>query len=219
MSTQSNGPSLMIVVGVDFEPQGDLALDQAIMIAASNPNAEIHALYVDKDFKSAENEVSADGTLPNTHIDRLEERCRVRMQTAEQQRGKLGFKRLVTHFSLGTPAEQLVQLAGDVDADIIILGTHNRQGIKRLVLGSVAEKVVKIARCPVYIVRPKDHEALGDIPEIEPPCPDCTAKQKETDGAELWCERHARARFHPRTHRYSYAGGPMSAHESFKTTT
>jgi hypothetical protein len=45
--------------------------------------------------------------------------------------------------------------------------------VKRLVLGSVAERVVHSARCPVYVVRRKDHLEVADVPEIEPPCKEC----------------------------------------------
>jgi nucleotide-binding universal stress UspA family protein len=53
----------------------------------------------------------------------------------------------------GEAAEQIVRLAGERNCDLIVLGTHGRTGLKRLVLGSVAEKVVRTASCPVLTVR------------------------------------------------------------------
>jgi len=55
---------------------------------------------------------------------------------------------------VGYPAEEIINLAEDEKADLIIMGTHGRKGIDRILFGSVAEKIVKNARCPVLTVRP-----------------------------------------------------------------
>ncbi len=65
--------------------------------------------------------------------------------------------RLEIHNVSGDPSEEIVGLAKKVDADVIVLATHGRTGIKRLLLGSVAEKVVRHAGCPVFVVREKHH--------------------------------------------------------------
>lgn len=54
----------------------------------------------------------------------------------------------------GYAAEEIITLAEAEGADLIIMGTHGRKGIDRILFGSVAEKVVKTARCPVMTVRP-----------------------------------------------------------------
>jgi nucleotide-binding universal stress UspA family protein len=53
----------------------------------------------------------------------------------------------------GPPAEALVAFAFDVEADLIAMTTHGRGGLRRLVLGSVADGVVRRAPCPVLLVR------------------------------------------------------------------
>jgi nucleotide-binding universal stress UspA family protein len=65
--------------------------------------------------------------------------------------------RLVT----GTPVEQIVHLAKELPADLIIMGTHGRTGVSYVFLGSVAEKVVRRAPCPVLTVRPKEHDFVA----------------------------------------------------------
>lgn len=55
----------------------------------------------------------------------------------------------------GDPAQVLVATAAEVRADLLIMGTHGRKGLERLVFGSVAEKVLKTAGCPVLTVRPQ----------------------------------------------------------------
>jgi len=57
---------------------------------------------------------------------------------------------LVAH---GPPADETVRIAGEVKADLIVMATHARHGLAHVVLGSVAEKVVREARCPVLTVR------------------------------------------------------------------
>jgi nucleotide-binding universal stress UspA family protein len=56
---------------------------------------------------------------------------------------------------IGAPAESIVKLAEDEQADMIVMATHGRSGLKGLFFGSVAEKVVRTATCPVLTMRYK----------------------------------------------------------------
>jgi nucleotide-binding universal stress UspA family protein len=58
----------------------------------------------------------------------------------------------------GVPAEEIVRLARERDVDLIVMGTHGRTGLAHVLLGSVAEKVVRRAPCPVLTVRHPEHE-------------------------------------------------------------
>jgi universal stress protein A len=60
---------------------------------------------------------------------------------------------------IGSPATEIVAAAKDLHADLVCVGTHGRGGLARVILGSVAEMVVRQAPCPVLTVRPK---ACGD---------------------------------------------------------
>jgi nucleotide-binding universal stress UspA family protein len=68
-------------------------------------------------------------------------------------------ERIVTE---GSPAKTIVEHAVETDCDLILMGTHGRGGIDRLLLGSVAERVVRSSRVPVLTVR------VNDIGEMEP---------------------------------------------------
>jgi universal stress protein A len=59
----------------------------------------------------------------------------------------------------GDPAVEVLQMATKLGIDLIVMATHGRQGIRRLFLGSVAERVVREARCPVLTVKPKTARA------------------------------------------------------------
>jgi len=58
----------------------------------------------------------------------------------------------------GTPFVEIVRQAKEKDIDLIVIGTHGRTGLKHMLIGSVAEKVVRKATCPVLTVRPEGHQ-------------------------------------------------------------
>ncbi len=62
---------------------------------------------------------------------------------------------------VGHPDSALAEVAGRLDADLIVMGTHGRRGTSRLLLGSVAETVVRAARCGVLTVRPQTEATTG----------------------------------------------------------
>lgn len=106
--------------------------------------------------------------------------------------------KIVAHEASGDPAKIIVETAGDLGADVVVVGTRGRKGVQRMLMGSTAESVVRHAGCPVLVVRPKAHE--HPIPDIEPPCPRCVSARTESHGALLWCEQHAER--HGRRHTY-----------------
>lgn len=59
---------------------------------------------------------------------------------------------------LGSAYEEIAAAAKDTDADLIVIATHGHTGLKHLVLGSTAERVVRHAPCPVLTVREREHE-------------------------------------------------------------
>ncbi|HEY3233397.1 MAG TPA: universal stress protein, partial [Polyangiaceae bacterium] len=71
---------------------------------------------------------------------------------------------VVTHIRVGAPTTEVIALGRELDADLMVMGTHGRRGVKRLLLGSVAQAVARNAGCPVLVVRPP---ASGDHPGAE----------------------------------------------------
>ncbi len=199
-----------IVVGVDLDQAGNHALQQAIAIAGLMHDAIVHAVYI-----ATRREASTEADVPHPGSDqppteaevalgRLERLCRESVAAAQAADDRVTFRRLVTHVRVGMPAEVLADFAKDFDADLVVVGTNDRRGLKRLVLGSVAESTMRRASCPVLVARLKDHEHIGEVPAIEPPCPDCVAIQTREHNPKLWCPRHELAKYHPAAHRYSY---------------
>lgn len=73
----------------------------------------------------------------------------------EELRGIKDIERIVVK---GRPYEEILKFAGENKADLIVIGTHGRKGLDRVIFGSTAEKVVRDAPCPVLSVRLPDHE-------------------------------------------------------------
>jgi universal stress protein A len=62
------------------------------------------------------------------------------------------------HIGSGVPADEIVNLAKNLETDLVIIATHGYKGLMHLVMGSTAEKVVRNAPCPVLVVREEEHE-------------------------------------------------------------
>jgi nucleotide-binding universal stress UspA family protein len=196
-----------IVVGIDFSEISDAALDQALELANRHEETDVHVVFVEDELATPR----VPAATSDQESESSEMLARVKRRALDRldllaKRATLTIRYLVIHVRRGEPAEHIVQLASHLDADIIVVGTHGRRGIERLLLGSVAERVMRLARCPVLVVRPKDHEGVGKVPEIEPPCPDCVRKRQETSGAELWCAQHSEHHIRPHTYHYVQTG-------------
>jgi nucleotide-binding universal stress UspA family protein len=59
------------------------------------------------------------------------------------------------HFVVGSPTDEILRLRTELDVDLLVVGTHDHKGFERLLLGSVAETLVRKAHCSVLVVRAK----------------------------------------------------------------
>ncbi len=80
------------------------------------------------------------------------------LKRMKEQYGSDRFKNLVHHCVVGDPGTKIVELANSESADVIIMPSHGRSGLSRLFLGSVAERVLRMACCPVFVLRGKKYE-------------------------------------------------------------
>ncbi|HEY2409539.1 MAG TPA: universal stress protein [Polyangiaceae bacterium] len=197
----SNKP-FVIVVGVDYSELSGLALERAFEIAGREPNAEVHAVLVLPPFNVDPTYVSAtvvhDTAGAFERLQRyIEDKLRAFIRRHEGEPLTVPV-RVVSYIRLDTISAGIAQLASDLEADLVVVGTHGRHGVSRLLMGSVAEGVVRWAPCPVLVMRPK--AIAAPVPVIEPPCPRCVETREATAGAELWCAQHSER--HGRRHTY-----------------
>jgi len=93
---------------------------------------------------------TAGGVISGSEFERLEdERVREAHAVLDRTRSTLGLADAETMIVTGTPGQALCDLADSLDASVIVMGTRGRGGLRRAVLGSVSDHVVRNARCPV----------------------------------------------------------------------
>ena len=137
------------LVPLDFSEYANQALDYAIHLA-SKLGARLTLLHIVQPL--ALGGVDMGVTLPYTYMQDLEAEIMRSMNdylervTAAGLEGEI----VVVH---GVPFHEIIATAKSQQADLIVMGTHGRTGFQHVLLGSVAEKVVRLAPCPVLIAR------------------------------------------------------------------
>ena len=160
-----------VVVGFDLSQTGRAALYRAIGIATRAPFHVLHFICVIEPHRPL-------AALPTRHVD-FAYAERVQRAVTDEIEMELRAAQVTdrvhffVHARIGKPAEEILDLAREVGADLILVGSKGLTGIERLVLGSVAEKVVREARCTVEVARPKTYDHV-DLLEIV----DATVHQK-----------------------------------------
>jgi len=140
-----------ILVPTDFSSPSDAALDYARVLAAKF-GSTLRILHVVDDPSSSE--FVADGFSPSTEEiqDALTAQARTRLEHLVTSADRLRFHAYVDAV-FGTPAAAIIDYAGATGTSLIVMGTHGRTGMAHLLMGSVAEQVVRTAPCPVLTVR------------------------------------------------------------------
>jgi nucleotide-binding universal stress UspA family protein len=184
----------VIVTAVDASEMAHEIVRAAANMAHEVAGGELHLVHVVEDMPAPVVLVPIPVSLGVSSTEIVANARKHIEDLAAEARGQFA-GRMSTHVAAGSAWKQILQMAVDVQADLIVIGTHGRGGVKRLVLGSVAETVVRKASCPVLVVRKKGYHAFVP-PEIEAACAECLAVQQRTGGAELWCERHAQDHAH-----------------------
>lgn len=143
-----------ILVPLDLGETSDLVLDQAAALA-TKVEATIDLLYgfevpdaVPVGLRTSE---TTFGLQSLTAL--VEEEARRRLNEFATRASARGVVIAHTFAELGTPARTIVETARTGHHDLIVMGTHGRTGLSHMVLGSVAEKVVRHAHCPVLTLR------------------------------------------------------------------
>lgn len=136
-----------ILVPTDFSPASEQALRQAAQIALPL-GAEVVLLHVVERFPYS----ASEGFVFVDHRPALIAVSRSLLDSLIQKwipKPLRAFPRLAT----GTPHQEIIRTARREGVQLIVLGTHGRSGVGHMLLGSVAEKVVRTASCPVLTVR------------------------------------------------------------------
>jgi nucleotide-binding universal stress UspA family protein len=140
-----------ILIPVDFSDHSREAVRQACDLARRF-DAEIHLLHV-LDSWPAPAQVASE-FRPQMYDMLAEQRALATQSLANLPGADLGPKPVVREMRTGRAVPEILKYADENHIDLIVLGTHGRTGVVHWLMGSVAEKVVQYAHCPVLVVRP-----------------------------------------------------------------
>ena len=141
-----------ILVPTDFSPPSDAALATAKALATQF-GASLHLVHVLTDpYATAAYTADIYGYLPPGLRQSWQQQAQMQLdgQFTKDERARF---RITTSVLFGTAAASIVEHARENGINLIVMGTHGRGGVAHLLLGSVAERVVRTAECPVLTVR------------------------------------------------------------------
>ena len=144
----------VIIVGVDLEEAGDEAIRAALERQAEVAASSLHFVFAvdpsnlpdafgEDEFDRDEDAVARAHTLLEQRVARIANRIGAPSAGAR-----------AVHAAVGKPAALLLDMCSRYEAGLLIVGTHGRRGLERIMLGSVAETLVRDAPCDVLVARP-----------------------------------------------------------------
>ena len=150
-----------ILVPTDFSPSADAALDAAIEMARKfGATVVLMHVYGIPSYAYP----GLEGQATSDYLTALEHAAREALRDTLLARTRDGTDvPLATALYLGAPWEQILLAAQQHEAGLIVMGTHGRRGVAHALLGSVAEKVVRLAPIPVLTVHVEDGQNLASI--------------------------------------------------------
>ncbi|MCE9605590.1 MAG: universal stress protein [Planctomycetia bacterium] len=137
-------PKKFVVVPVDFSDESFAAIQTALQFVEEP--AQLHVLNVLPLIEPSDPEylwTSADAPAREMHA----------VQALNERLAALKITGVSIHTAVGDPGHKVADFAAENHAELIILPSHGRTGISRLLIGSTAERVVRLAHCPVLVLR------------------------------------------------------------------
>ncbi|MBN8611383.1 MAG: universal stress protein [Deltaproteobacteria bacterium] len=167
-----------ILVTTDFSPASDYAVRYALAMLGRTTGAELHLGHIVVDT-ARHGRLARDERL----LGDAQTRLRAVVTEASAARGGEATQErpVVVHVRLAErAADGIEQLALDVGADVVVVGSRQRSALVSLVLGSVAEELLRRARVPMLVARPSSYVGMERTASIDAPKP----------GADLHEPRH-----------------------------
>ncbi len=150
-------PNFRIVVGVGFTDACEHAVLQALALSSRIPGTELHfaaVLDADVEHRGHIAKVADRMVETETKLQKFVQDIAVKANSVKSEIP------IVYHVRLGKPVAGLTQVAFDVDAALVVVGTRARSRAAKLILGSVAESLLTDGRYPVLVARPYDTSGM-----------------------------------------------------------
>jgi nucleotide-binding universal stress UspA family protein len=134
-----------VVVPVDFSDESKEAVARAMELAGADPQ-RVYLIHVLAEMSPADpgvtwGEISDDNRM--RHV----------IQAMAEQGLHEDARQMHLHVEFGDAGFRIAHFAEDIEADLIVISSHGRTGFQRLLIGSVAERVIRYAHCPVLVLR------------------------------------------------------------------
>jgi len=148
-----------ILMATDFSSCAQEALKQAVSLA-QGLKAKITLLNIFETFFPYGDTPSA-GDSPGVYrwLENIKNEEKRKLRLTAEIVSREGVE-VALLYKEGNPSAEIIRTAQEINADVIVLGTHGRKGFSHALMGSVAERVARHAPCPVLIVREKSEEKL-----------------------------------------------------------
>ncbi len=144
-----------VVTPIDFSDNAGLIVESAAYMAGTF-GASLHVVFVVQNFEDYSGFFVPQMNVPNIEHELYigaQEQMESFCKEHSNYFNKAGVQ-ITSQVLVGDVAEKIVEYAGENDADMIVMGTHGYKGLERIMFGSVADKVVKSATCPVMTINP-----------------------------------------------------------------
>lgn len=137
-----------ILVPVDFSASSSAAIDHAVELARG-VGAVIDLVHC---YPASVGALPPYGAaLPDNTHQALRDSAQKRIESARDRVAEAGVQ-VQAHLSADVPSHAIAEAARELDSDLIVMGTRGLSGIRHILLGSVAERTVRVAPCPVLTV-------------------------------------------------------------------
>ncbi|MFO0870235.1 MAG: universal stress protein [Pirellulales bacterium] len=137
-------PRQTVVVPVDFSDESLTAVAVGVDIAAQRDG--VHVVHVLPELSPAEPVLLWEMYESEKRRQAAGDELRKRLEAA-------GYADVPRHVFVGDPGQEIAAFAERQHADLIVMPSHGRTGVRRLLIGSVAERVVRLSHCPVLVLR------------------------------------------------------------------
>jgi universal stress protein A len=151
-----------LLVPTDFSENSKKALVYAVRLAQRNNSSLIlfHVFEMPEFVRQLPQDYSESNEETRKQFDTAMRRSAERLETLSRAVKGSNIESESSQ-RLGTPYEEIVKVAKEMEVDLIIIATHGYTGLKHFLLGSTAERVVRLAPCPVLVVREEERDFVS----------------------------------------------------------
>ena len=157
---------VQVIIAYDFSPSAEQALGRAVDLVARETQHVLHIAAIldphDRVTIAGQQEHATYETA-----DKIQKMITERTAAAFAGRPTAADVQFFVHARIGKASTEILALASEIGADLIFIGSHGKTGIERVLLGSVSERVVREAKCPVMVARPKTY-ATVELMKVAP---------------------------------------------------